>query len=178
MDNNTFIGEWSLGVWTDLGSPSNVTATTISGYAIQPSTLGRLNSLAGTCFSGSGYTGGASSNFQIGPFVDQEVLGIIGQLYLVSYYNNLAQATMGVGNSTIPWTNLREGDSSIARVNAATIGAQYRQMSKDAYTELWNLVNAFRGSQGGSIARSVDFPNPPIGPYWGGNGGQSFTGPR
>ncbi len=163
--NDELLFPWSTGLWQDLGMPTNVAVSTISGYAIQPNTLGKVNSLLSTCFSGSGYTGAGTTNYQIGPWVSPAVLGVIGQLYLVSYYNNLAQAAMGLGGNALPWTQLREGDSSIARVNAALIGAQYRQMSKDAYTELWNLVNAFRGSEGGNIPRSVDYFNPPTSVY-------------
>lgn len=165
MENNVFIGQWAMGVWTDLGSPSNTAVTTISGYAIQPSTLGKVNSLLSTCFSGSGYTGGATTNFQIGPYVDESVLGVIGQLYLVSYYSNLAQASMGIGGNGIPWTRLREGDSTIERANPANLGKEYREMSKDAYAQLWNLVNAYRSDAGGGIGRSVDYYNPTVGPY-------------
>ncbi len=151
--------------------PTNVAVSTISGYAIQPNTLGKVNSLLSTCFSGSGYTGAGTTNYQIGPYATPAVLGVIGQLYLVSYYNNLAQANLGAGGNAIPWVALAEGDSKIARVNAANIAQQYREMSKEAYVELWNLVNAFRNSDGGGIPRSVAYFNPPTYGY-GNNGGE------
>ncbi len=163
--NDELIQVWATGLWSDLGQPINVAVSTISGYAIQPNTLGKVNSYLDTCFSGSGYTGAGSTNYQIGPCISPAVLGVIGQLYLVSYYNNLAQAAMGLGGNALPWTQLREGDSSIARVNAALIGAQYRQMSKDAYEQLWNLVNAFRNAEGGGTPRAILYYNPPVGPY-------------
>lgn len=160
MDNNILLGQWAVGVWNDLGQPANVTATTISGYAIQPSTLGRLNDLIGSCYSGSGYTGGNTINFQIGPDISNTELGLIEKMYLVSYYNNLAQSTMGIGGSTIPWTRLREGDSSIDRANAANIGREYREMAKTANEQLYYMVNAYRSnSLGGNLGRSVDYPN-------------------
>ncbi len=163
--NDELLQVWATGLWTDLGGPPNISVSTISGYAVQPGTLGRLNSLVTACFTGSGYAGTGTSNYQIGPYADGAILGIIGQLYLVSYYNNLAMASMGQGATALPWTRLREGDSQIDRVNAANIGKEYREMSKTAYEQLWNLVNAYRGSEGGSIARSVDYYNPPVGPY-------------
>jgi len=159
--NDELLQPWATGVWLDIGSPSNTSTSTISGYAVQPSTLGRLNSLVTACFSGSGYAGTGTTNYQIGPYVTNAELAIIGQLYLVSYYNNLAQANMGVGGSTIPWVRLREGDSLIDRVSAANLGKEYREMAKTAYEQLWSLVNAYRSSEGGSIPRSVMFFNPP-----------------
>lgn len=171
--NDELLQPWATGVWQDLDGPATVAVSTISGYAVQPNTLGRLNSLAGTCFSGSGYTGVGTTNYQIGPWVTNTELAIIGQMYLVSYYNNLVQATMGVGGTTIPWLAIAEGDSKIGRVNAASIGAQYREAAKDAYAQLWNLVNSYRtNSAGGSIPRSVDYLNL-VGPTW----GETYTWP-
>lgn len=171
--NDELLQVWATGLWESIGNPVNVSVSTISGYAVQPNTLGRVNSLLTTCFSGSGYAGTGTSNYQIGPFADPALLSVIGQLYLVSYYNNLAQATMGISSSTIPWTALAEGDSKIARVSAANLGKEYREMSKTAYEQLWNLVSMYRSSEGGSIGRSIDFYNPPASPYnygygWGG----------
>ncbi len=168
---------WASGVFDDLGQPANTSTSTISGYAVQVSTLGKLNNLLTTCFSGSGYTGAGSSNYQIGPSVTNTELAIINQMYLVSYFANLAQATMGIGGNTIPWLNLSEGDSKIGRVNAASIGAQYMAASKEANVQLQYLANAYRNGSAG-VARSVDYLNPSYGVYVGGNGGQSYTGPR
>lgn len=171
--NDELLQPWATGVWLDLGSPVNISVSTISGYAVQPATLGRLNDFIGTCFSGSGYTGAGSTNYQIGPSITSAELAIINQLYLVSYYNNLAQANMGVGGNNIPWLALAEGDSKIGRVNAANIGREYREMSKTAFGEMWNLINAYRGNaEGGNIPRSVAFLNPAL-PAW----GQSYTWP-
>lgn len=170
--NDELLFPWSTGLWQDLGMPTNVSVSTISGYAIQPSTLGKVNSLLSTYFSGSGYTGAGTTNYQIGPWVDPAVLGVIGQLYLVSYYNNLAMAAMGQGGNTLPWQLLREGDSTIGRVSAANIGKEYREMSKTAYEQLWNLVNAYRSDAGGGTARSISYYNPPLGYNSYSNGGE------
>ena len=166
MDQNILLQIWATGQWVDLGQPTNVSVTTISGYAVQPGTLGKLNSLISTCFSGSGYTGAGTTNYQIGPWVTNTELAIIGQLYLVSYYKNLAQATMGVGGSTIPWSMLREGDSTIQRSSPVNIGKEYREMAKDANEQLNFLVSAYRGSNGGQVPRSVDYISE-VDPTWG-----------
>lgn len=171
--NDELLAPWASGLWLDLGSPTNTTTSTISGYAVQVSTLGKLNNLIGSCFSGSGYTGAGSTNFQIGPDIGNTELSIISQLYLVSYYNNLAQATMGIGGSTIPWTSLAEGDSRIGRANVASIAKEYREMSRVVNDQLNYLVNAYRtNSAGSNIPRSVDYFNPPPG-LW----GDSYTAP-
>ncbi len=172
--NDELLQVWAQGVFSDLGSPTNTSVSTISGYAVQPSTLGRLNDYLVTCFSGSGYTGAGSTNYQIGPFISPTELAVVNAMYLVSFYNNAAMATMGVGSNTIPWQNLKEGDSSITRVNAASIGAQYREMAKDAQTQLQYLANTYRSSSS-SIPRDVEYLNPSY--CWGDNSNASYTGP-
>ncbi len=165
MDDPTLIGQWATGIWLDLFQPTNTSPSTISGYAIQPSTLGKLNNLVQGCFSGSGYTGAGTTNYQIGPYVTNSELAIIEAMYRVSYYNNLAQATMGIGGATTPWTTIREGDSSISRANGATLGREYREIAKEAAAQLNYLVNTYRSSQGGNIGRSVDYLSPSY-PDW------------
>lgn len=174
MVQNLLLQDWATGLWVDIGQPSNVAVTTISGYAIQPGTLGKLNSLIGTCFSGSGYAGTTgTANFQIGPWIADTELAIIGQMYLVSYYRSLAQATMGVGGNTIPWSMLREGDSTIQRSSPVNIGKEYREMAKDANEQLNYLVTAYSAnSQGASVPRTVDYPSE-VYPTW----GPSYIGP-
>ena len=165
--NDELLQVWAVGVFTDIGSPSNTSVSTISGYAVQPSTLGKLNNLVTTCFSGSGYAGTGTSNYQIGPFVTPSELSLIAQMYLVSYYNNLAQASLGIGGNGIPWTRIREADSSIERANPANLGKEYREMARTAAEQLWQLANAYRGSQGGSIPRDVQYLS--IEPYGAGS---------
>lgn len=155
--NDEVLQVWATGVWLDLFSPTNTTVSTISGYAVQPSTLGRLNNLVMTCFTGSGYAGTGTSNYQIGPYVTSAELTLIGQMYLVSYYNGLAQASMGMGGNGIPWVALAEGDSKIARANPANLGKEYREMARTAAEQLAYLANAYRSSQGGSVPRDVEY---------------------
>lgn len=167
LEGAPLIGSWSSGVWLDLGSPSNTSASTISGYAIQPSTLGRLNDLIGTCYYGSGYTGVGTMDYQAAPPLTNTELSLIGLMYQVSFYNTLAMATMGMGGNTIPWTMIAEGDSRIARANPANIGKEYREMSRTAAEQLNYLVCAYRANvQGSSTPRSVDYPSI-VGPEWG-----------
>ncbi len=172
MTQAELIGAWATGMWMDAGMPSAVASSTISGYAVQPNTLGRLSNLTSTCYVGSGFTGMGTTNYQATPPLQDPELAIIGQMFLVGYYNGLAFAAMGQGGDALPWTTLREEGSTISRVNAASLGKEYREMSKTANEQLNYLVNAYRSSVGGNIPRSVDFFNI-AGPIWGG----SYLGP-
>jgi len=161
------IGEWSTGVWQNLGQPSSLSALTISGYASQPNTLGTLNSRLGTCFIGTGINGTGYSYAAEPPLTSAE-LSIVEGLFLVSWYSQLAVTTMGVGGSTIPWQSLAEGDSKIARTSVVNIGKEYREMAKDARIRLDYLVGAYIDNSAPS-AVVIDYLNPGY-PYpYGGN---------
>ena len=160
MSSSSLIGEWGSGLWQDLGAPVNLSALTISGYATTPSTLGRLNNFIGTCYSGSGYTGYGTFDYDVSPDLTNAELAILDAMYRVSYYNSLSQATMGYGGDSIPWTSIAEGDTKAARVNAASIGAVYIKQASDAQNALKYLVNVYiTNSQGGNVPRDVEYPD-------------------
>lgn len=169
MSSSQEIGLWSTGLWIDLGQPSNISSLTISGYAVAPNTLGRLNNFIGTCYSGSGYAGPGTYNFDTVPDLTDQELAIIGAMYSVGYYNSLVQAAMGAGSAVaasaggLPWAMIKEGDSQISRPNIAAIGATYANLAKEATAQLKYLTNVYiANSQGGNTPRSVLYLNPPI----------------
>lgn len=157
---SALIGTWASGVWQDLGSPSALSALTISGYAIQPSTLGRLNVLIGTCYQSTGHlvTG---TIFNSVPDLTNTELSLIEGLFRVSYYNQLAMAMMGSTQAGIGWESIKEGDTTIRRGSPTNIGKEYREMAKDTQVILNRLVNAYHTEiQSSSTPRDVAFLNP------------------
>jgi hypothetical protein len=161
---SALIGLWATGIWSDLGSPTTLSALTISGYAVQPNTLGTINNRLGTTFLGTG-VGGTGAAYDAVPVLTNRELAIIEGLFLISWYSQLAFATMGAGGTSIPWSRLREGDESIERANPVSIGKEYREMAKDTRATLDLLVNAYLDNDRGT-SLSVDFLNPAY-PYAG-----------
>lgn len=160
MASNTLIGLWATGIWETLGSPSSLSALTISGYAVQPSTLGRLNAMIGTCYSGTGYLG-TGTVFDAAPELTNSELALVEGMFRVGWYSRLAQAMMGTSPSEIPWASISEGDTKISRANPVNLGKEYRELAKDTQVHLNYLVNAYiQQVQGGSTPRSVDLYNP------------------
>ena len=155
---SALIGLWSSGLWSNLGSPPTLSALTISGYAVQPNTLGSINSRLGTAFVGTG-VGGTGVAFDADPSLTNRELAIIEGLFLISWYNQLACASMGAGGTSIPWQRIREGDESIERSSPVNIGKEYREMSREANLQLTYLTNAYLDNDRGT-SRSVDFLNP------------------
>ena len=171
MASNTLLGAWATGIWTDLGSPSTLSALTISGYAVQPSTLGRLNSLIGACYSGTGYLG-TGAVFDAAPDLTNRELAIIEGMVRTNWYNQLAQTMMGLVPADIPWTSLAEGDSKIARGNAINIGKEYREMAKQAQEFMLYLANAYSIDESGP--RDCEYLSPPPVGYPGPLGGYNW----
>lgn len=176
MSCNVLVGNWASGVWTDLGQPPNVSSLTISGYAVSPNTLGRLNNFIGTCYSGSGYAGPGTVDYDVVPDLTDQELAIVGALYSVSYYNGLVQAAMGAGSAIaasmggLPFVSLREGDSQIVRANPAAIGVAYANLAKEANSQLKYLVNVYiQNTLGGNTPRDVEYASL-IYPTYNGNG--------
>lgn len=73
---------------------------------------------------------------------------------------------MGQSAGDIPFTTIREGDSSITRANPVNIGKEYREMAKDERANLAYLINAYINVvQEGGSPRSVDFLGPRVPAY-------------
>ena len=170
MSSSDLIGEWASGVWVDLGQPLAVSALTISGYACSPNTIGRLNILIGTCYSGSGFSGAGSFDYDITPDIGTTELALMQQMYNIGYYNGLSQTTMGGGTITIgglaagapttPATTLNEGDTKIGFASPAAISIVYANMAKQATDNLKYMANVYINQvQGANVPRSVNYFN-------------------
>lgn len=157
MASNTLIGTFASGVWLNLGSLSALSALTISGYVVQPSTLGSLNNRLGTSFSGTGYMN-TGTVFDTVPDITNRELAIVEGLFLVGWYNQLASASMGLGGTSIPWVSIKEADETITRERPANLGAEYRAMAKDARLYMEYLVGAYVDNDRGT-SLSVDYLN-------------------
>lgn len=158
MSSSQLIGLFSTGLWIELGSPVQVSASTISGFAVAPSTLGTINSYLGTCYSGSGYAGPGTVNYDVSPDLGAEELGVIGAYYSISFWNNLAQSTMGYGSDSIPWQSIAEGDTRASRASAPAIGSVYAKLSQEANLRFKYLVNVYlQNSAGSTIPRDIEY---------------------
>ncbi len=162
----SYIGNWATGLWTTIGSPANLSALVISGYAVQSFTLGRLDAYIGLCHSGI-------SGAYVCPDLDDGSLAIISQMFLQSYYQQLMLSVMGAGGAIKAMQEVRDGDSVIRWVNASELAKTYLKASKDAENTLNNLVrNYVNNSLGGNMPKDVSYLN--IDNSW--NGSAAFNG--
>ncbi len=164
MSSNALIGAFAQGMWDNLGQPDCLNLLTISGYVLQPDTLGWLNATIGSCYMATGATGMGSLNYDVSPDLGTQELAILGARYEVTYYKHLSMAMMGTNPGNMPVLSVREGDSNISVGNPINVGKEYREMAKDANERLNYLVGSYLSQ--GTGPRSVDYLNPPVYPVY------------
>ena len=147
------IGNWATGIWINLGAPSSLSALTISGYATQNFTIGKLNAYTALCYSGV-------SGTYICPDLDDGGFAILEQMFLQSYYLQLMQANGGAGGTTRIVASIADGDSKIVWQNGVAMAKVYLEASQTATKNLNNLVRNYNNqSQGGNLPRDVSYYN-------------------
>jgi len=144
-----YIYKFADNFWNyELDCPSNVSPVSISGWVTSSYTLGKLNALTASCFSG---VSGCPM-----PTLNGNEFAILGEMYKVKHYSNLANSNLGVGGSR-KVLELREGDSTIRWQNETSTAKEYVNMSKQAQKNVDTLSRSYRNN-GGQIS-SIDFYN-------------------
>ncbi len=163
--DTSYIAAWASGVYQEVNNPSNIGgAVYISGWVIQDDQLGQLNAALGTSFSGV-------SGFAVSPGLYPEELAVLSAQFKVQWYMREFGRSLSVDSTLIGWQNFREGDRSVSRPNAATVGQTFLQAKKDATEEYNRLVVWYRNQvAGANRPSSLDFrdftaPRPTFGVY-------------
>jgi hypothetical protein len=126
-------------VYYDLGEPSDYTPARLTAWFIDDSNLGKLNNLIGTSFSGVAYrnNNGMITGYGVSPEPNNDQLAIYKMIFDCDYLKiqsrNLAKSSATIGND---WTDLREGDSSIKKINKNEISKNFRGLAQDCKAEL------------------------------------------
>ena len=158
MSSVQSIGEFAIAQWENIGQPTDVNVSTISGWVTQPQTIGQLNSYLGTCYSGVGYTGACSWNNDISPDLTPAEFGILDQMWQVRYYSQLIRKCAGAGGTQKIVQQLAEGDSKVTYVSAVQLAKVYTENLTNAQKRLNFLVNVYNeNSAGTNTPRSVDY---------------------
>jgi hypothetical protein len=133
-------------IYNELGEPSDYSPQKISAWVLDNANLGKLNNLIGTYFSGVSYTNdcGNITGYGIEPAVRNDQLAVYKMLFDYEYFKgearNIAKSSTTMGSD---WTNLREGDSSITKINKNEISKNFRALSRDAKEDLDKAVKMY-----------------------------------
>lgn len=156
-----YITDMANFIWGNLGSPDDLSVSTIQSKLISNPYLGNLNNLIVTCYSGiSG---------SITPVMSADEQAIYSSMYQKDYYTmKLNQTLQGYGTSFV---TLVEGDSRITRASTVDVARVYRDMQKELNDELSMQIASYR--QNLAQPQSVIYPT--IVNTVGGNGGMPQT---
>lgn len=133
-------------IYNELGEPADYSSQKISAWVLDNANLGKLNNLIGTCFSGVSYANdcGNVTGYGIEPAIRNDQLAIYKMLFDYEYFKgearNMAKSSATMGND---WTELREGDSSIKKINKNEISKNFRALSRDAKEDLDKAVKLY-----------------------------------
>lgn len=134
------------GIYTGIGSPTSQSVGYVSGWLTDPTNLGDLNNRLNTSFfiSGGGVDGG---------FGDLEA-SIYSAMYKMEYYESQSRNALLGGGSSFAWLNMKEGDSSITRVNPVDISKALLSLHENAQASLYVAISNWKRGQ--SLVANVD----------------------
>jgi hypothetical protein len=85
------------------------------------------------------------TNYFITPEMGSEETAIYQKIFELDFYNKQARNTLkgAAGYSGGDWTSLREGDSSITRVNRNEVAKNYKSLATEARLEVEKMVQSY-----------------------------------
>lgn len=133
-------------VYDDLGNPTSYPPSRLSGWFLDNSNAGKLNNLIGTHISGVCFqnSSGVTTGYGLFPEPSPDQYSIYKMIFDCEYFKsearNAASSAMTIGND---WTSLREGDSSITKINKNEISKNFRGLAQDCKAELDKAVKMY-----------------------------------
>jgi hypothetical protein len=141
-----YIFTLSTGLWQEIGEPSSVSVSYISGKLVSDALLGKLGSLTYKCYSGvSGC---------IEPALDNGEQGIYSALYLSDYYKKQVSSYLGAAGVKRV-LSVSEGDSKLSFSNSTSEAKLVKDLAKDYAEQAKELADLY--NRGLSTARDVSF---------------------
>lgn len=164
MQYPKWLNDFVNSVASDLGDREDYSATYLMGWFLTPSNLGVLNSQIDSCYSVTPYANpsGKVTGLGIEPPMGGEELAIYKSNFDVFFYGR--EAKLSLSGSPLAWTSLREGDSSITRVNRSEMARTFNAFQKDARDSRDYLVKQYTRTK--SKVQSVDGADTVSGGYW------------
>lgn len=136
------IGAFASGIYEDLGFPSGITPSYISGWLI--SNVGLLNVSINTEYSGiSGniYSTGCSGELITGLGQDEEA--IYKGIYNINYYQRkLSESLNAAAYDT--WVEIQDEGSRVKRVSKNDLAKSYTAQIKDSSANIQSLISMYR----------------------------------
>jgi hypothetical protein len=146
--NCAYFNDFIRSVHEEIGEDAGYSYEYLAYWFAGNYNLGRLNTLIDTCYSGSYITGqyGEMTEYKITPEMGSEETAIYQKIFELDFYNKQARNTLkgvaGYGGAN-DWISLREGDSSITRINRNEVAKNYKSLANDTKEELNKMVQSY-----------------------------------
>lgn len=167
MQGCNWFNSFVSGVWEDLGERLDYSQAYLSGWFLDTANIGLVNTQIDTCFHLTGYTGisGVLTGICIAPCMHSQEQAIFKSNFDVFFYVREGRLALSGAYSAVgSWVNLKEGDSSITRINRADLARTYNLMAKDARQALKDLVKLYL--KNGAKPQSVNGNDTISAPYY------------
>jgi hypothetical protein len=129
-----YIQTLASGIWDDIGQPTAVSVSYISGWLVSAPNIGKLNNAINTCYSGvSGC---------IDPVLSEDEQAIYKDIYLSSYYGRQATSFLGAAGVD-SWLEIKDDVSSIKRQNKNEISKSFIALQKQVQEDLKDKIFAY-----------------------------------
>lgn len=144
-----YITDLATLIYSDLGSPSDISVSSIQTKLVSSGFLGKLNNKISTCYS--------IVSGDISPELGNEEQAIYSQMYKSEYYSRKISSIFG--GTDINWTTVKDGDSEITRSSQTEVGKLFKDLKRQSDEELGNLVASYRVNA--SPPSTIDYAPPP-----------------
>jgi hypothetical protein len=133
------------GVYLDLGEPIDYTPARLSGWFLDAANIGKVNNLIGTHISGVALLDNSQviTGYSLEPNVGAEEYSIYKHVFEYEYYKSLARNVASSALQSSDWVSLREGDSSITRINKNELSKNFKSMASSAKEDLELAVKMY-----------------------------------
>jgi hypothetical protein len=141
-----YLSKFINGVYYDLGEPVNYPPARLWAWFLDNANIGKLNNLIGTQILGESIKdgNGVVVSYVLTPAPNNDQLAIYKMLFDYEYFKNesraIARSSATIGSD---WTDLKEGDSSIKKINKNEISKNLRGLSRDAKEDLDKAVKMY-----------------------------------
>jgi hypothetical protein len=146
-ENFNYFNDFIKSVYQEMGEDAGYSYEYIAYWFVGNHNLGRLNNLIGTSYSGSYVTGmyGEMKTYSISPEMGRDESAIYKKIFEFDFYTKQARNTLkGVaGSDGNDWVSLREGDSSITRINRNEIAKNFKGLADSAKDELNKMAQSY-----------------------------------
>lgn len=148
--------DFATGIYEDLGSPTDITVSYISGWLYNH--IGDLNIAIDQTYSGLNET--------ISPFPSGDEQAIYQNMFNIKYYNRASLSSIGAAG-TSSWTEIEDDGSRVKRVSKLDLSKSYLAMAKSANEDLATQIAAYqmnRARPQQSVGDDANYPDAPIYP--------------